>query len=76
MLTKSLKPGQIFTANKHIYKVTKFEKSRRCATCRETNAPHFCAAQEDGFICAQVCGWGYYPKLLTVKDIKECQKEQ
>lgn len=64
MLTKRIKPGQLFTASGKVFRVRKTNlKSRdECAECRIANGGSDCMA--DNFLCITVCGYGHYPQFI------------
>ena len=66
MLTKAIKPGQLFTANKKVFRCCKqtVEESYEfvCKTCEQKNREE-CIAYKNDFDCAY-CGSGY-PKRLV-----------
>lgn len=78
MLTKRLKPGQLFTANGKVFRVrnTSLEKenSKRlgdeCDECRKVNGTWCChddsrcIAYKGKFLCSTVCGYGHYPQFI------------
>lgn len=68
MLTKRLKPGQLFTASGKVFRVrnTHFMSGEDCNECRKVNGnPRcICIADKGGFLCSTVCGYGHYPQFI------------
>lgn len=63
MLTKAIKPGQLFTVNKKVFRCCKqTAKEFVCDTCERENRKE-CVAFENNFDCYKL-GRGY-PKLLN-----------
>lgn len=64
MLTKRLKPGQLFTTRGKVFRVrnTHFMLDD-CSACRKVNG-NFCMADRGGFLCSTVCGYGHYPQFI------------
>lgn len=69
MLTKRLKPGQLFTANGKVFRVRNTHLLSGviyddCHKCVKVNN-NFCIAEfKGGFPCSTVCGYGHYPQFI------------
>lgn len=63
MLTKRLKPGQLFTANNKVFRVRNTNLGSDCNKCRRVNNNH-CIADKGDFLCSTVCGYGHYPQFI------------
>ena len=66
MLTKTIRPGQLFTANKMIFKCYKqtakeYVNEFVCSTCQRENCQE-CLAEEYNFDCCHLKGG--YPKPI------------
>lgn len=67
MLTKRLKPGQLFTAKGKVFRVrnTNLESiAADCIECMRVNDSLFCMADKGGFLCTTVCGYKHYPQFI------------
>lgn len=68
MLTKRLKPGQLFTASGKVFRVrnTHLLSEANCDDCHECIRVNnnFCIADKGGFLCSTVCGYGHYPQFI------------
>lgn len=70
MITKRIKPGQLFTVNGKVFRVrtTHFRSISDCDECRKVNGnPHTlddCPARECNFYCSFVCGYGHHPQFI------------
>ena len=76
MLTKRLKPGQLFTANGKVFRVRNAKSD--CDECIAANNNRisysystifcvsytFCIAGAGKFDCLKVCGIGHYPQFI------------
>lgn len=64
MLTKRLKPGQLFTANGKVFRVRNAKLETDCEVCQAINNNNHCIAQTEGFQCIIVCGVRHYPQFI------------
>jgi hypothetical protein len=64
MLTKRLKPGQLFTANGKVFRIRNSHFMADCDVCRRVNNDFRCMADKGGFLCSTVCGYGHYPQFI------------
>lgn len=65
---KKLKPGQLFTIGKHVYRcmeITPKLKYLRCEHCKEKAGWYLCSRTESQVTgCIKTLGWDHYPVLV------------